>query len=67
MIKYYYENELAYEQRLFKVSGGTYTTIYPKPMDRFIIYKLNKAGRQSLKTDYRQVPDLVAILLGVGL
>lgn len=66
MIKYYYEKEIGDNARLFKVSGGTYTMIYPN-MYRSTVHKLNKAGRQSLKTDYRQVPDLVAILLGVTL
>lgn len=67
MIKYYCENAIVYEARLFKVSGGTYMMVYPKLMYQNITHKLNKAGRQTLKTDYRQVPDLVAILLGVEL
>ena len=67
MIKYYYEKDIFYEARLFKVSGGTYTMLYPKPMYRIITHTLNRRGRQSLKVDYRRVPDLVAILLGVEL
>ena len=65
MIKYYYENDTAYQQRLFKVDGNNYWMIYPRPNFEIGAQKLKAGSRNLLKTHYTQVPDLFAVLVGV--